>query len=195
LGYPKTPAKTPERGQHIHAVSFDRIAIWLDDFEGPEFRLKHKFAETGAMSMRAAEAKELLHYGVKGMKWGRRKDEGSATTPTSQSQISPKTGKAEVKTAGGERQPAHVDALSAGTKKQQFTKSGVSSLSNKDLRELANRIDLEQRVTRLATPPPHPAKKFIKTLLGNTADQQAKSVANQVATKQVNAMLKAKGLI
>ncbi len=79
LGYPATPAKTSEEetrtryARHIHAVSFDRIAVWFGDFEGPEFRLTHKFADVPDMSMSsmsAADAKELLHYGKKGMKWG-----------------------------------------------------------------------------------------------------------------------------
>lgn len=42
LGYPDSPAKETDsdQDQRLHWVSFDRIAVWTDDFDGPEFRLK-----------------------------------------------------------------------------------------------------------------------------------------------------------
>lgn len=73
LGYPKTPAKKPEHDRRIHSVSFDRIAVWFGDYEGPEFRLERKVYDTTEVSMGSMsreEAEELLHFGTKGMKWG-----------------------------------------------------------------------------------------------------------------------------
>lgn len=41
LGYPATPAKPDNRDYPgIYYVSFDRIAVWVKDFEGIEFPLK-----------------------------------------------------------------------------------------------------------------------------------------------------------
>ena len=41
LGYPATPARTDTRDYPgIYYVSFDRIAVWVKDFEGIEFPLK-----------------------------------------------------------------------------------------------------------------------------------------------------------
>lgn len=67
LGYPKTPAKEIERDYPISWVSFDRIAFWIGDYEGPEFLLKDDWDDQLRMS-------ELAHYGTKGMKWGVRND-------------------------------------------------------------------------------------------------------------------------
>lgn len=41
LGYPATPAKTDNRDYPgIYYVSFDRISVWVKDFEGIDFPLK-----------------------------------------------------------------------------------------------------------------------------------------------------------
>lgn len=41
LGYPKTPAKkNPGVDYDPTYISFDRISFWIEDFDGPEFRLK-----------------------------------------------------------------------------------------------------------------------------------------------------------
>lgn len=84
LGYPETPAK--ESDAYLGYVQFDRIAVWIDDFAGPEFRLKYSDHGPEEVSMSnmstvdrgAVAVAELFHYGVKGMKWGVRKDDGGA---------------------------------------------------------------------------------------------------------------------
>lgn len=51
LGYPSRPARKPE-GLHslpIYAVYFDKIALWVDDFDGPTFNLEYE--DEYAMSM------------------------------------------------------------------------------------------------------------------------------------------------
>ena len=84
LGYPDAPARKPPepsgyspsgdlgRGDY---VEFDRVAIWFGDFDGPEFRLE----EGRSLMTQNEEALEFLaHYGVKGMKWGVRRNRGSS---------------------------------------------------------------------------------------------------------------------
>lgn len=39
LGYPETPAHPKKNDYDLHWISFDRIAVWVGDFEGPEFVL------------------------------------------------------------------------------------------------------------------------------------------------------------
>lgn len=80
LGYPETPAKDLENEYDLDWVSFDRIAVWTGNYEGPEFRLKWPERE-GDMAVAGwsgvAEVGEnhiLEHYGVKGMKWGVRQE-------------------------------------------------------------------------------------------------------------------------
>ena len=51
LGYPNRPARKPE-GIHslpLYAVYFDRIALWVDDFDGPTFNLEYR--DNYAMAM------------------------------------------------------------------------------------------------------------------------------------------------
>lgn len=81
MGFPNTPAKEDNREYPgFHWVEFDRLAVWVDDYDGPEFPLQ---AGTDYdMDLAHSEAmgdfldfydRNLAHYGVKGMKWGIRK--------------------------------------------------------------------------------------------------------------------------
>lgn len=90
LGYPETPAKELPAGEDhpLYSVCFDRIAVWTQDFDGPEFRLEWPEREQleGPLSVAWADQQKaaLMHYGVKGMKWGQRKvgEKGSMFDPS-----------------------------------------------------------------------------------------------------------------
>lgn len=104
----------------------------------------------------------LAHYGVKGMRWGKR----SATNkeaPSSESQRSTEL-RARAKT------------------------SKVKALSNKELQEAINRMNLEQQFKRLATNEKPPVQRFIASTLleiGKREVQVAlgKKVATTIAKK------------
>lgn len=64
LGYPETPAKPLDRDYSINWVLFDRVALWMNDYDGPEYQLKDP-SDSYDMAM-----SDLAHHGVKGMKWG-----------------------------------------------------------------------------------------------------------------------------
>lgn len=90
LGYPDEPAKELDGDPNpkFFGVQFDRIAVWTGDFEGPEFRLKwpDRNYEDGAMAIHQQKPsleEALEHFGVKGMKWGQRKEESVITKPKS----------------------------------------------------------------------------------------------------------------
>lgn len=93
LGYPEAPAHEDTRDYPgINWVNFDKLALWTGDFTGYEFELKEKEL---AMSDKAVEFLAhrgievqlgdeklddfLAHYGVPGMKWGRRAAGGVKT--------------------------------------------------------------------------------------------------------------------
>lgn len=75
----------------------------------------------------------LVHYGIPGMKWGRRK--AGTGKPSSH------------KKGDG---PKSADAEEAHSKKAQAKEKGVHSLSNAELKKVNERLNLEQNYARLA---------------------------------------------
>lgn len=83
LGYPDTPAHPDDwdpMGQQY--VTFDKVAVWYGESEGSEFQLsenpKNASRDMDIAFHGAAQVAELFHYGVKGMRWGKRKDKPSS---------------------------------------------------------------------------------------------------------------------
>jgi 2'-5' RNA ligase len=165
LGYPDSPAKpTKER---IYWVQFDRIAVWQGDYEGVEFVLKNDYAMEVAMSDTAAQGRQFLsHYGVKGMRWGVRRNR-EATSATAEGIVNAGlSGKTKVKAKGGQAQEATPDAIKAAVQKQKLKKSGAAALSNQELRELSERMRLEVEVKRLDQETASAGRKFVKKAVG-----------------------------
>lgn len=113
LGYPETPAKSiPDEQTTFFDVSFNKIAVWTGDFEGPDWLLKDYWDEMDALecapmdvAMSAIGGEDsvkqtadlgsefvLEHHGVKGQKWGVRKVEGGGEN--AHIRINQKTGQA-----------------------------------------------------------------------------------------------------
>jgi hypothetical protein len=87
LGFPDTPAKDDDRDYPIGMVEFDKIGLWVGDFTGVEFELKSPDSDLESMGMSESFVSEqLMHYGVKGMKWGTRKSR-SASSSTSRTRF------------------------------------------------------------------------------------------------------------
>lgn len=76
LGYPDSPAKLDDHDQdsEIYWVGFDHLMFWVGEFEGPQFELKDSDMSV-AMDNLDETAAFLEHFGVKGMKWGIRKED------------------------------------------------------------------------------------------------------------------------
>lgn len=81
----------------------------------------------------------LEHFGVKGMRWGVRRDRG-------------KDGRVEG--------PVSDDAARAQQLRTTAKTSGPQALSNKDLQDLNQRLNLEQNYNKLTT---EPAKSTVAT--------------------------------
>lgn len=92
LGYPATPAKEDERDYPgFNWVNFDRIAVWTGDFEGPEFRLQDNMDTVSGVYMSNTTQSTMLigkdfldHHGVKGQKWGVRRNKTTGVRPLAQ---------------------------------------------------------------------------------------------------------------
>lgn len=120
----------------------------------------------------------LAHYGVKGMKWGVRKDRTSV--------------KGSRKRHKAPKEGPSSDSVKARTNLNRAKRSGVSALSNNDLQALNNRLQLERTFNSLK--PPGTGTQVLsvtKELLsmGKTANE-AMAFANSPAGKTIAASLK-----
>src|SRR4051812_6435744 len=107
----------------------------------------------------------LEHHGVKGMRWGIRKDRSSNVTVSAKGK--------KLKTSGGHDLPAHSDAVRSRTIGQKGKASGTKALSDEELQAYTKRLNLEQSFKRAQYADKNPAAKFVATLLGQTGKTQA----------------------
>lgn len=142
LGYPGSPAHEDERDYPISYVRFDKIALWTGDFDGPEFELDDRYSETVAEAGWSDGDPDnvddiLAHYGVKGMRWGIRKSEHEGGTRAKRAPV-----------------PVSADKAKANEAASRVGKKGdTSALSNQELQQLVQRMNLEQQYSRLSSQP------------------------------------------
>lgn len=187
LGYPESPANVdPEDDPpRFFGMHFDRIAVWVEDSDGPEFRLRYEdhSMEVAMSSMTTAErgahaADEIFHYGVKGMKWGVTNVDRSSSPQVLQDvpgkkgatavTVSQRKSGTLVKTKGGERHKATDDAVKAAAARQKAKKSTTDALTNDELKAAVERMNLEQQYVKLAkkTDRRSAGQRFVESLLG-----------------------------
>jgi hypothetical protein len=124
----------------------------------------------------------LAHHGVKGMRWGVRRERTSRVTVS-------QSGK-KLKAAGGFNRKASSDAVTAKKLSQIKKKSGVSALSNDDLQAYQRRLNLEQNVRNLEVNQPG-VRNYIKRLMTNQGNQTINKAAQSAAKKAGKAALAA----
>ena len=121
----------------------------------------------------------LAHYGVKGMKWGVRRDK----SPTAV-EVNARPGR-YVKAKGGKYQDVSEDAIKAAVARQKARKSTTDSLSNPELQALVQRMNLEQQYSNLSGNGNRAStgKKVARFLLGQVGDQHVDSISGFAAEK------------
>lgn len=115
----------------------------------------------------------LEHFGVKGMKWGVRKDRSGSSGPHAVITTS-RPGKKVTAKGGGGRLP-HEDAKVAAALAQKARASTTHSLSNEELKLLLTRLDLESRYVKL-NPPKPTVTKFLAKQLAVVGNQELQRV-------------------
>jgi hypothetical protein len=100
----------------------------------------------------------LRHYGIAGMRWGKRKS-------------SPSYDKS-VKTFGGDRahknlnvSPKSVDAMKARNYQTRVKNAGTDALSTKELQNLVTRMNLEQQYSKMNPPKVSAGAQIVGSLM------------------------------
>jgi len=156
--------------------------------------------------------KILEHFGVKGMKWGVRSTGGqagdvilerglgisttrsrarSAASARSARNVTVKDKRKSIKTSGGKGVPAHPDAITANKIGQIVKKSGPKSVSTHDLQIYANRLQVEQNVSRLTSNNKNAGAKVSQIVLKQAGNKAIQEVTGGAMT-QVKKMLLAR---
>lgn len=126
------------------------------------------------MDAQEALGKALSHHGVRGMRWGVRRD-----------------GRVGVSKSKGHEVPASEDAKKANTYHDRAHKHGPASLSNQELQHLVTRMNLEQQYSRLQPPSgKQKAAKLVSDILVNVGKQQASKALSDLASQQISRQMK-----
>lgn len=167
MGYPTSPAKKDPRDYPgTSFVSFDRIAVWTGNYEGPTFDIPSD-EDLWEVAMSDSVDSVLAHFGVKGMKWGIRKNKPSKITST--------------------------DAQRAKDAQDIIKKHGTQALDNKDLQHLVTRMNLERQYNNVMASNPGKVKKgygFVKDLIGVAkTGQDVYNLVNSPMSKAVGSAI------
>ena len=131
---------------------------------------------------------ELYHFGIKGMRWGVRRyqnPDGSLTN----------AGKKRLKK--GHASNEENDSSNKSNTKSSSTKT-VKDMSDDELRQAINRLQLEQQYKNLSPKNVSKGKKFVDTVTNDVlkpaAIDMGKQVAKSLMTKGVNSLIKDESL-
>jgi 2'-5' RNA ligase len=137
----------------------------------------------------------LAHHGVKGMKWGVRKERFQSGLHERRVKAEEKTrerrpakdvrtvasigknkrAKATITTKGGHDHPPTEDAIKVAEAKQKLKTSGVHALSNKELKDVQQRLNLENDVSRLMRGQRTAGQRFVDGLLGRGGKEDSRN--------------------
>lgn len=105
----------------------------------------------------------LAHYGVLGMKWGKRK----ASSDSDSEPAKPKV-------------PASEDAVTYRNAQSKIAGGGTDALSDKELKKVVERMNMEAQYARLTTPQEKASsgKRLVDDMLSNVAPMAFASIGS-----------------
>lgn len=121
---------------------------------------------------------DKIDTGVKGMRWGVRKDRNSARSQARAAKkaakkapqdvvVKTKPGR-RVSVKGGRRQEATEDAISASVSRRKVRVNSTDQLSTPELKKLVERMQLESNYRRLAKDDPNIAELLLSEMEKST---------------------------
>ena len=111
---------------------------------------------------------ELYHHGIKGMKWGIRR---------SRAQL------------GYSSSPRKTKKQAQKVSSKQQRRNEMKKMSDAELRNRINRIQMEKQYMQLTEPQLSPGKKFVKDVLTNAAKQTVTNYTAKYMTKGMEALM------
>ena len=131
---------------------------------------------------------ELYHFGIKGMRWGVRRYQNADGSLTS-------AGKKRLKKSQTSNE--ETDSSNKPSTKSSSTKT-VKDMSDDELRQAINRLQLEQQYKNLSPKNVSKGKKFVDTVTNDVlkpaAIDMGKQVTKSLMTKGVNLLIKDESL-
>ena len=126
---------------------------------------------------------ELVHYGVKGMKWGvrrfQRKD-GSLTP----------AGKKRYDDSGGENKQNQSSGKRSSSTDNTAGRRSTSEMSDAELQRVVNRLNLEKRYKELTPATTSMGQRFIKKMMNDVVVPSVTTASRNVLTSFVESSLK-----
>ncbi len=178
LGYPESPANPLPDDRRLYSVRFDRIALWMGDYEGPEFTLKTNSPE---VSMSDTVDDILAHYGVKGMKWGVRK----ASSVPGNAKVLLKTKNGDITIRRDQIREVSSESAAAQRALSKAKTKGIKALSNDELKILNERLQLEKRFNDLNPTTTNKGKKILQQQLRQVGGMAVGAAASKYLIKRV----------
>lgn len=127
---------------------------------------------------------DIIHYGVKGMKWGVRKQR-----PPSQGRKK-KTNAQRVldKITAKKQKTFEPRKVENNTKRRR-----ISDLSDEELRKVINRMEMERKYSQLTAKEVSKGRKFANEVLYNSAKATATTYTTKAMTKAIEKLLSDRG--
>lgn len=112
---------------------------------------------------------ELYHHGIKGMKWGVRRTDAQLGHPTGKIDLKKTKNKVDAAvTIVNETKNINNTASKKAQKKAQKQKlSEAKTMSDQELRERVNRLNMEQQYVRMSTEQINAGRSNVSSVLNN----------------------------
>ncbi|CAK7008341.1 MAG: hypothetical protein EUB_01592 [Eubacterium sp.] len=159
---------------------------------------------------------ELTHYGVLGMKWGVSRSKNRLASAKGEASTARKLSKAYTNALekrlskkpnsinrkndvalGKKIAKTYVNSMEEKVKKRENlakrsdkkTSNGVKSMSDAELRQKINRLQMEKQYSKLTQKERSAGQKFVKDVFTNAAQQTASKYVSQYMNKGVDALI------